>query len=274
MDFGESAKKRLHAIKLIGREALDWRAHEKSPDYLKLAGEPLKSAQELVHEDWLVDKNSTDYVKACYLHEQEKEAQRLQAEQAKELAQQAEIARIQAEKEQAKAENVRLEALGKLKIAEANAEEQKAKELAQNAEIARIQAENEQAKADAEKLEALENQIAEANAKAQNTWFALAGLAFVIIAALATFWTYNEGQKSAALISLPLVASKLPPWEALDVTNSVAQKGGKEFRYMLAHALEAMENRYLFSPRESNVVIAGQGTAIFQFDNSNQMIKN
>ena len=124
---GESAKKRLHAIKLIGREALDWRAHEKSQDYLKLAGEPLKSAQELVHEDWLVDKNSTDYVSACYLQEQEKEAQRLQAEQAKELAQKAEIARIQAEKVQVKAENVRLEALGKLKIAEANAEGSKAK---------------------------------------------------------------------------------------------------------------------------------------------------
>ena len=80
---GEGAKKRLHVIKLIGREALDWRAHEKSPDYLKLAGEPLKSAQDYVHDAWLVDKDSTDYVEVCYQQEQEIEALRQQAEQAK-----------------------------------------------------------------------------------------------------------------------------------------------------------------------------------------------
>ena len=59
----------------------------------------------------------------------------------------------------------------------------------------------------------------------------------------------------------------------MDVTYTVAQIGGEDFRNMLAHALESMEDRYVFSPRETNLVIAGQGTAIFQFDNSNQNLK-
>jgi len=216
---GEGAKTRLHAVKLVGREALDWRAHKKSPDYLKLAGEPLESAQKYVQGYWLVDKDSTDYVEACSQQEQG-------AKQAKELAKKDKIARIQAEKEQAKAE--------------------------------------------AEKLEALrEIEIAEANAKAQK-WFGLAGLAFVIIAVSVAFWIYKEGQKSAALIALPFVTSKLPSSESLDVTYSVAKNGGKDFRHVLAHDLERMEDRYLFSPRKSDIVIAGQGTAIFQFNNSNK----
>ncbi|MGR8998549.1 MAG: nSTAND1 domain-containing NTPase, partial [Gammaproteobacteria bacterium] len=206
---GEEAKTRLHAVKLIGREALDWRRHENSQDYLKLSGEPLKSAQDYVKDCWLVDKDSTDYINACYEQERKIVEQAKQAKQAEKLAQKAEVAQIQA------------------KIAEANAKAQK-----------------------------------------KNTWFALAGLAFVIIAAVVGFGFYNYGQKKAALISLPLVTSKLPLWKALDVANTMAIKD-KDFRYVLAHTLESMEDRYLFPPREkSNVVISGQGTAIFQYYNS------
>ena len=198
---GPEPKARLHAVKLIGREALDWRVHEKSPDYLKLSGEPLKSAQEYVMDYWLVDKDSTDYIKACDEQEQKIEEQRKLAEQAEMLAQKAKIALIK-------------------------------------------------------------------------TWFAFAGLAAVIIAVTSMFLIYKSGQKTAALISLPLVASKLPPSESMDVTYSVAQKGGNDFRYVLAHALENMEDRYLFLPRKSNIMIAGQGTAIIQLDNSNQKDQN
>ena len=212
---GEKAKTRLHAIKLIGREALDWRTHECSPDYLKLTGAPLKSAQAYLDDDWLVDKDSTDYLEACLKQEQEKEAQRQQAEHAKELAQKAE----------------KLEVQRKIEIAEANAKTQK-----------------------------------------KNKWIVLISALAVIFCGLLAggfLWSLKieEEHKSAALNSLPLINSKLQP-NPLDIAYTVAKKGGEDFRYVLAQGLEDLKDRYLFSPRESNVVIAGQGTAIFQFDRS------
>ncbi|SJM91947.1 hypothetical protein CRENPOLYSF2_2440012 [Crenothrix polyspora] len=265
---GEEAKTRLHAIKLIGREALDWRSHEDSVDYLKLAGEPLKAAQEYMREDWLVDKDTTDYVKACSELEIEKQAQQQEAEQAKELARQAEIARIQAE---ARAEKEKLEALIKIEKAEAEANES-----AQKAEIARIQAQTERVEAQ-RKIENTEAQRkienAEANLKVQTQkgrFFRII-VALIIVSAVSvigSFVIYINEQKSAALISSRLIMSKLQPADSLDVAYSIAKKGGADFRSTLTQSLENMQNRYVFSPRESSIVIAGQGTAIFQFDNN------
>ena len=62
---GDEAKQRLHMIKQIGREAMEWHAHGRRDDFLKQRGEPLKAAQRYLEEGWLAESESATYVRVC-----------------------------------------------------------------------------------------------------------------------------------------------------------------------------------------------------------------
>jgi hypothetical protein len=62
---GEEAKRRLHAVKQIGREAIEWEAHGRRNDFLKQQGAPLEAVRQYVDEGWLADAESIAYVQAC-----------------------------------------------------------------------------------------------------------------------------------------------------------------------------------------------------------------
>ena len=62
---GDEAKQRLHMIKQIGREAMEWHAHGRREDFLKQRGEPLQAARRYLDEGWLAESESATYVRAC-----------------------------------------------------------------------------------------------------------------------------------------------------------------------------------------------------------------
>ena len=62
---GDEAKQRLHMIKQIGREALEWHGHGRREDFLKQRGEPLQAARRYLDEGWLAESESATYVRAC-----------------------------------------------------------------------------------------------------------------------------------------------------------------------------------------------------------------
>jgi len=212
---GPEAKARLHAIKLITREALDWHNHQRSADYLKLAGAPLQAAQRYVDDSWLVEGEVTDYVAACIAEEQRKAAEKRLAEQAKEAAQQAEIAKTKTK---------------------------------------------------------------------YKYYTSLAVLVLILVSAVFyALWAQarlntqqnmihlvEQERKSAALNVLPwILASKTQAPIDLDLTYSSGKYGGSDFRYVLALALDNMDDKFQFTPRgSSNALIVGQGSAVLQFDNA------
>jgi len=62
---GEDAKRRLHTIKQIGREATEWAEHGRRDDFRKQQGEPLKAARSLIEQGWVADTESKEYIAAC-----------------------------------------------------------------------------------------------------------------------------------------------------------------------------------------------------------------
>lgn len=58
-------KERLHLIKQIGREALEWMACGRKDDYLKLKGDPLDRAIAYAEDGWLAEAELTAYIEAC-----------------------------------------------------------------------------------------------------------------------------------------------------------------------------------------------------------------
>ena len=62
---GEEAKRRLHTVKQIAREAMEWQTHGRSEDFLKQQGEPLQSALGYLANGWLAEAESKAYVDAC-----------------------------------------------------------------------------------------------------------------------------------------------------------------------------------------------------------------
>src|SRR5262249_36476057 len=207
---GDDTKKRLHALKLIVREAADWRVHGDSPDYLKQTGEPLQSALGYLAEDWLVESVAKKYLLECQLHEKKKAEQQQQLNQEKERARQAEMDLARAKADQATAKNKQLKA------------------------------------------------------------YVVTGFAMFMVL-VGWIFSYNNKvtQKAAVLSALPWVAASLPPSEALNVVQTVAKQGGEDFRYVLAHSLERMDGTQLLDGSRGSVYFEGQGTVVFQFDNSN-----
>lgn len=60
----DTTRKRLKDVRLIARDAIQWDRSGRSPDYLKLRGEPLASAIGYRDENWL-DPLSRRYCRAC-----------------------------------------------------------------------------------------------------------------------------------------------------------------------------------------------------------------
>lgn len=115
--------------------------------------------------------------------------------------------------------------------------------------------------------------------KWQNGFAIFFGVAFlaILLSAAAYFRGTSESERKAALASLPWIisASQAQPWKALDAAYSVAKKTKDEqFSNYLAQALEKMENYdLLMSGKGSYTIIAGQGSVVLNFDETNDKKK-
>jgi hypothetical protein len=91
---GDETKKRLHALKQIGREATEWQAHASSNDHLKQQGQPLREALAYLADGWCADGKSPAYLEACRRREDEMSEQVRQLKQAERDAETAKTARL------------------------------------------------------------------------------------------------------------------------------------------------------------------------------------
>ena len=179
---GEDAKRRLHAIKQIAREASEWRAYRRSEDRLKQLGKPLAAALDYVADGWIADEESVAYLQAC------KQRERTAIRQANRLFQ---------------------------------------------------------------------------------FKSGLMVVSVVVVLGLLSWIGYYRLHARATQANLEAVASlseSLPPWDALDLTYTLAAERGAEFRVALAHALERAESIWLGDRRDVSLLPSDDGSALLQRD--------
>lgn len=243
---GENAKARLHRMKGVTKEAADWINHQCHTDWLKQRGEPLQRLEADVGACWVTDAEALDYVRACRAFEDGAKRRDAEQKEAEQKERDAILAKERAERERAESEREKAEAL--------RASEEAARKVAEH-------------QAKLEQVKSQEQQ----RAQARSRWYV--GLGVLAVALTIGGVIYADQLRDLKTTNLGAVASlsdRLPPWEGLDLTRTLAGKDPL-FRGALGHALERMDGARIVGDREkSGLALLGDGKGLMEITKDSQ----